>query len=93
MAIPRFHRWPWKEPVEREIDEELAFHIEMRANDLVARGMAPAEARREAARRLGDPAKVRESVRAAALDRDRHMLRTQFLAEIGQDSRSRRGSS
>src|SRR6478672_10462195 len=86
MAIPpRFHRWPWKEPVEHEIDEELAFHVEMRANDLMSRGMAPAEARREAARRLGDPAKVRESVRAAALDRDRHMIRTQYLTEIRQD--------
>jgi putative ABC transport system permease protein len=87
MAIPpRFHRWPWKEPIEREIDDELAFHIEMRANDLISRGMTPADARREAARRLGDPVKVRASVRAAALGRDRHMIRTQYLAEIGQDA-------
>ena len=86
MGIPsRFYRWPWKEPVETEIDEELAFHVEMRVRELMARGTPPDEARREATRRLGDATQVRGALRAAALKRDRHMVRTQYLTEFGQD--------
>ena len=40
--------------VQREIEEEVAFHLEMRIRDLVARGMAPDAARAEAERRFGD---------------------------------------
>jgi hypothetical protein len=50
---PRFHRWPWKEPVDTEIDEELAFHREMRTRDLIARGMPPGEARHQVERQSG----------------------------------------
>jgi len=40
--------------VEAEIDEELALHLEMRARELIERGAAPEEARREARRQFGD---------------------------------------
>jgi hypothetical protein len=39
---------------EREIEEELRFHIEMRARDNIAAGMSPEEAEQEALRRFGD---------------------------------------
>jgi hypothetical protein len=39
---------------EREIEEELRFHIEMRARDNLAAGMSPEEAEQEALRRFGD---------------------------------------
>ena len=39
--------------VHREIDEEVRFHLDMRAEEYVSRGMSPEEARREAERRFG----------------------------------------
>lgn len=86
--VPRFHRWPWKVPIDAEIDEELAFHLEMRTRDLIAEGMAPDEARRDAERRLAfaRQSAVHASLREAALRRDRHMMRTQYLGELAQDA-------
>lgn len=39
---------------EREIEEELQFHVEMRTRDNIAAGMSPEEARKDALRRFGD---------------------------------------
>lgn len=50
---------------DRELDEELAFHLDMAADENVRRGMAPDEARRQARLRLGGPTQVREAVRDA----------------------------
>ncbi len=87
MAIPpRFHRWPWKEPVAAQIDEELAFHRDMRIRALVARGMPLEEARREADRRLR-PA-VRSRLLTAAVRRDRSMKRHEYLRELAHDAAS-----
>lgn len=46
--------------VRREIDEELRFHLDMRAEENVRRGMSPEEARRDAERRFGRLAGIRE---------------------------------
>jgi predicted permease len=48
---------------EREIDDELAFHVEMETRANVARGMAPAEARRAALRAFGGVTQAKETVR------------------------------
>ena len=40
-------------PPRDEVERELAFHIEMRTRDLVARGMDPETARRDAIARFG----------------------------------------
>ena len=34
--------------VDARVDQELAFHLEMRTRDLIARGVGPAEAERQA---------------------------------------------
>lgn len=46
-------------PVESLVDEEFAFHVEMRARELEEAGMAPETARRAAERAFGDPAAAR----------------------------------
>jgi putative ABC transport system permease protein len=58
--------------VEREIDAELQAHIEMRAADQIAAGMPPAEARRDALVKFGNPTVTKEKVAAvdAALGLD-----------------------
>src|SRR3712207_5457414 len=52
----------WRaEQVHDEIDEDLRFHIEMRAEENVRRGMRPDEARRDAERRFGPLTRIKES--------------------------------
>src|SRR5918911_795894 len=46
--------------VHDEIDEEVRFHIEMRTEENVRRGMPPEEARREAERRFGPLTRIKE---------------------------------
>ena len=43
-----------KPPVDREVEEELAHHVEMRVRELVAEGWTEEDARTEAYRRFGD---------------------------------------
>jgi putative ABC transport system permease protein len=50
--------------VEREVDDELRFHLEMEAEANRARGLSPGEARRAALRDLGGLTQTRESVRS-----------------------------
>jgi predicted permease len=53
-----------REAVERELDEELRYHIELRTEENIARGMTPEEARRAARIQLGGVEQVKEQVRA-----------------------------
>ena len=72
-----FNRVWWRPRVADEVDEEIAFHVEMRTRELVARGMPPDAARREAERRLGGADRMRARLRALGTERNRHMQRTQ----------------
>ena len=47
----------------RRLDDELAFHVAERIDDLVAGGMTPDEARTEALRRFGNYTRQRERTR------------------------------
>ena len=79
--------WLWRVPLEREVDEELALHVEMRTRELVARGMDPAAARELALRRLGDVANLRQTMTAIGRRRDRDMRLTQWFDELRSDLR------
>src|SRR5918992_5493397 len=48
---------------DRELEEEMRFHLEMKAEENVASGMAPEEARRAARRQFGNETRLRESSR------------------------------
>jgi predicted permease len=55
-----------KEQMDREMDEELRFHVEMEAEELVrTRGLSPGEARRQAMLAFGGMERVREEGRDA----------------------------
>jgi hypothetical protein len=43
-----------REPPDREIDDELRFHLEMRTRDNIIAGMSPEEAEADAMRRFGN---------------------------------------
>lgn len=64
-----------REDVEREVDEELAFHIAMREERLRAKGSRPADAATEARRRFGDV----DSIRTECLKTGGAQLRTDWL--------------
>jgi putative ABC transport system permease protein len=51
--------------MEAQLDRELRFHVEEHAADLLARGIAPDEARRQARMTLGGPEQVKEACRDA----------------------------
>ena len=51
--------------VDREIDEELKAHIEMRMEDNIRAGMSPEAARRDALLRFGNRAAIKEHVTAS----------------------------
>ncbi len=55
-GIPRQFRFPWRTPsqVEREVSDELEFHLAMRAEELERGGLSPADARRAALRGFGN---------------------------------------
>ena len=49
--------------LDNDLDEELRSHVEMRAADNIAAGMAPAEARHDAQKRFGNTSLVKEDAR------------------------------
>jgi len=54
-----------------DVDDEIEFHIEMRARDLMNRGMDPTAARDEARRRFGDHQRLRSEMRTLERERSR----------------------
>jgi predicted permease len=77
---------PWQRRIdlEREIDEELAFHMEMREQELVDGGMDPMRARATVATQFGDIGRTRAryvSQRSRRQRRDRSRLRIEELAQ------------
>ncbi|HEX8436182.1 permease prefix domain 1-containing protein, partial [Archangium sp.] len=73
--------------VEQDVDEELRFHLEMRAEKLERQGLSPAEARAAAEREFGDVTHVREECVRIGHEREREMKRSLFLDALVQDVR------
>src|SRR5829696_6180626 len=80
---PRF----WRASVAEEVDSDLAFHVEMRTREYVARGMSPDAAREAAVRRFGDLARVNAECRQLAHTRDKRMRNAEYTEELRQDLR------
>src|SRR6188508_2279977 len=59
----------FRRELEVELDQELGFHIDMLTEQNIARGMPPAQARREALRVFGNVAGVKDEVRDKWLSR------------------------
>ncbi|MGH7622899.1 MAG: permease prefix domain 1-containing protein, partial [Gemmatimonadaceae bacterium] len=69
----------------REVDDELAFHLEQRTARLVAAGWTIDAARAEALRHFGDLEIVRTSCVTLDQQREHAMRRAEFLTEVRQD--------
>lgn len=75
----------WGPRAEADVDDELSFHIEMRARDYMARGMSEADAQRAATRRLGDVAAARKECITITSRRERRMTRAQLIDAFVHD--------
>lgn len=79
--------WLGRDDVEAELDDELEFHVEMRARELIDEGVEPAEARARAQRDFGDAEAMR---RRYVRSRGRTLRRsrvTGWLSGLAQDIR------
>jgi len=77
--------WLWRVPIDQEIEEELALHVDMRTRELVERGMDPRAARELAIERLGDVARLKREMTGLGRKRDREMRFTLWLEELRDD--------
>ena len=73
--------------IEEEVDAEVAFHLEMRAAELVSRGLTPDAARAEARRRFGDPHQWSAAMSAVDRERAAEARRAEWLGNVRQDLR------
>jgi putative ABC transport system permease protein len=83
----RLFRFPWRSgaDIERDLDDELDFHLELRAAELRRRGMEQAAAEREALRQFGDMEDARAYCRALAMDQERTLRRSYTVEAVVQD--------
>jgi putative ABC transport system permease protein len=79
--------WLWRVPLDQEVGEELAFHIEMRTRELVEKGVDPRIAREMVLARIGDASRLKRTCVDLGRKRDRKMRLTQWLEERAQDIR------
>lgn len=68
-----------------EVEEEIAFHVEERTAELVARGMEPSAARAEALREFGDLGEAREELSEIGRRRVRQRSRASWWSDLRQD--------
>ncbi|HEX5108172.1 MAG TPA: ABC transporter permease [Vicinamibacterales bacterium] len=77
--------WLWRVPIEQEVDEELALHLELRTRELIAAGVDPREARDIALRRMGDVRTLRRACVTTGRKRNREMKLSQWIDERRHD--------
>jgi predicted permease len=79
MQTPSWRRYLtfWRTDIDRDVDDELRFHLEERAEALVAAGLTPADAARQARAEFGDV----DQVRAGLHDIDERILGTRARTE------------
>ncbi|HYB94619.1 MAG TPA: ABC transporter permease [Vicinamibacterales bacterium] len=82
--LTRFRQMFGLEP-RRDVDAELAFHIEMRVRELIDGGETPERARHLALQRFGNYDQARRECVAINERRRRRMVRADFFAELRQD--------
>ncbi len=70
-----------------EVAEELEFHVDMIARELIAQGMTPDAARAEAARRFGDSGRVQAQLETIERRRGRRLRIGLWLEELVADVR------
>src|SRR5947207_1792841 len=69
----------------RDVDDELAFHIDMRTRELIEQGVPAAEARRQAMAHFGDVAAIRSDLRQERSARNDERRRQDWWSGVRMD--------
>ena len=77
----------WGPNVDADVDDELAFHFDMRVRDYEARGLTAEDARRAAAERFGDIQDIGGALRAHDWRRERGRRRKEYMSDLLNDLR------
>lgn len=77
----------WRVPVEEEVRDELSHHLDLLTRDLMDSGLPPAAARAEAERRMGDSARIADTLQRLGTDRDRAFALREWIADFVTDVR------
>jgi predicted permease len=73
--------------VPEEVEDELAFHVEMRIRQLLAEGMTLEQARAAAIARFGDIEEVKATCRRLGREREGREMRNETIGELARDVR------
>ncbi|HJQ21125.1 MAG TPA: ABC transporter permease [Gemmatimonadaceae bacterium] len=71
----------------RDVDDEVTFHLEMRAREFMEQGMSEADARREAARSFGDVQTIQGDLRTERNARNTERRRRDWWDALRMDAR------
>jgi putative ABC transport system permease protein len=77
----------WRSDVAADIDDELRFHFESRAEDLRARGLSAAEIERTIAEEFGDVAATRQRLHEIGERVEQRRERLHWWRQVGTDAR------
>jgi predicted permease len=77
----------WRPDIAGDVDDELRFHVEMRVEEYVARGMSEEEARCAVTERLGNVDAARAECIELGHVRERHARRASFIDGLRSDVR------
>jgi putative ABC transport system permease protein len=77
----------WRVPLEQEVRDEMAHHVDLRTQELIDGGLDPARARAEALRRMGDVHRMEAELVRLGRDRDTTLAWREWLGELTQDIR------
>ncbi len=69
-----------------DVDDEIAFHVEMQTRRYIAAGFAPQAARERALRRMGDLERARQACERITLDKETDMERAAWWQGLRQDA-------
>jgi len=83
IRVPR----PVARQAREDVDAEIAFHLDMRTDELVAAGLEPDEARARAEREFGSSERARRRLEPGAARRERRRRLGRLLEELRADVR------
>lgn len=89
MSRRSLFRFPWRsrQQIVRDVDDELAFHLELSARELAAGGLPLDAARAEATRQFGDLEGTRAYCREVDGSLEQRARRAEWMRELWQDVR------
>jgi predicted permease len=86
-GVRRLFRLGVRREMQREPDDEIRLHLQLRTDQLIREGMSPADARAEAERRFGSIDDERERFRAVSHRREQRVRLREWLDGVAQDLR------